>query len=97
LSGLSTVPGPVPDSHERRTGRPWDDSYTPAAAQANALEIAARGIEIIGADVAHTAIRQAQETAAGRGIAATFLVADALQLGNGVSVRAGLRPLPHLQ
>ena len=46
----------------------------------NALEIAARDIEVVGADVAPTAIRQAQEKAAGRGIAANFLVADALQL-----------------
>jgi SAM-dependent methyltransferase len=46
----------------------------------NALEIAARGIEIIGVDVAPTAIRQAQDKAASRGIAATFLVSDALQL-----------------
>lgn len=46
----------------------------------NALEIAARGIEIIGVDVAPTAIRHAQDKAAGRGIAATFLVCDALQL-----------------
>jgi cyclopropane fatty-acyl-phospholipid synthase-like methyltransferase len=46
----------------------------------NALQIAARGIEIIGVDVARTAIRQAQQTASDRGITATFLVADALQL-----------------
>jgi SAM-dependent methyltransferase len=46
----------------------------------NALEVAARDIEITGVDVAPTAIRQAQDKAAARGIAATFLVADALQL-----------------
>jgi cyclopropane fatty-acyl-phospholipid synthase-like methyltransferase len=46
----------------------------------NALEIASRGIEILGVDVAPTAIRQAQDKAAGRGIAAAFLVCDALQL-----------------
>jgi ubiquinone/menaquinone biosynthesis C-methylase UbiE len=46
----------------------------------SALEIAARGIEVVGVDVAPTAIRQAQDKAAGRGIAATFLVADAFQL-----------------
>jgi SAM-dependent methyltransferase len=46
----------------------------------NALEIAARGIEVVGVDVAPTAIRQAREKAAARGIAATFLVADALRL-----------------
>jgi SAM-dependent methyltransferase len=46
----------------------------------NALEIGARGIEIVGVDVAPTAIRQAQGKAGGRGTAATFLVTDALQL-----------------
>jgi SAM-dependent methyltransferase len=46
----------------------------------NALEIARRGIEVTGFDVAPTAIRQAEHKAAGRGIAATFLVADALRL-----------------
>jgi ubiquinone/menaquinone biosynthesis C-methylase UbiE len=47
----------------------------------DALEIAARGLEVTGVDVAPTAIRQAQDKAAERGVAATFLVADALQLG----------------
>jgi SAM-dependent methyltransferase len=46
----------------------------------NALEIARRGIEVTGFDVAPTAIRQAEEKAAARGIAATFVVADALRL-----------------
>jgi ubiquinone/menaquinone biosynthesis C-methylase UbiE len=46
----------------------------------NALEIAARGIEVVGVDVAPSAIRQAQGKAGGRGAAASFLVADALQL-----------------
>ncbi len=46
----------------------------------NALEIAARGIDVVGIDVAPTAIRQAQGKAAERGIAATFMVADALWL-----------------
>ena len=46
----------------------------------DALEIAARGLEVVGVDVAPTAIRQAQEKAAERGIAATFLVGDALRL-----------------
>ena len=46
----------------------------------NALAIAARGLEVVGVDVAPTAIRQAREKAAARGIAATFLVADALRL-----------------
>jgi ubiquinone/menaquinone biosynthesis C-methylase UbiE len=46
----------------------------------NALEIAARGIEVVGVDVAPTAIRQAQGKAGDRGLGATFLVADALQL-----------------
>jgi SAM-dependent methyltransferase len=107
------VPEPdrPPTSHERRSGRPWDHSYTegpppweagrpqPAVVRLcdqgafagpvldagcgsgeNALEIAARGIEVVGVDVAPTAIRQAQEKAASRGIAATFVVADALRL-----------------
>lgn len=100
-----------PTSHERRSGRPWDHSYTegpppweagrpqPAVVRLcdrgafagpvldagcgsgeNALEIAARGIEVTGVDVAPTAIRQARDKATSRGIAATFLVADALQL-----------------
>src|SRR5215217_2542695 len=46
----------------------------------DALEIAARGLEVVGIDVAPTAIRQAQHKAAERGIAVTFQVADALQL-----------------
>jgi ubiquinone/menaquinone biosynthesis C-methylase UbiE len=46
----------------------------------NALEVAARRIEIVGVDVAPTAIREAQDKATSRGVAATFLVADALQL-----------------
>jgi SAM-dependent methyltransferase len=101
----------APTSHERRAGRPWDDSYRegpppwddgrPRSAVVrlcdqggfvgpvldagcgsgeNALEIAARGIEVIGVDVAPTALRQARDKAASRGAAATFLVADALQL-----------------
>jgi SAM-dependent methyltransferase len=44
----------------------------------NAVEIARRGIEVVGVDVAPTAIHQARAKAAG--LSATFLVADALQL-----------------
>ena len=100
-----------PTSHERRSGRPWDDSYRngpppwdtgrPRSAVVrlcergafagplldagcgsgeDALEIASRGIEVVGVDVAPTAIRQAQDKAASRGVTARFLVADALQL-----------------
>ena len=47
----------------------------------NALAIAARGIEVVGVDVAPTAIRQARDKAADRGIDASFDVADALDLG----------------
>jgi SAM-dependent methyltransferase len=47
----------------------------------SALEIAARGLEVVGVDFAPTAIGQARDKAAARGIAATFLVADALRLG----------------
>jgi SAM-dependent methyltransferase len=106
------MPERTPTSHERREGRPWDQSYQgepppwdigraqPAVTRLcargafvgpvldagcgsgeNALEIAAGGIEVTGVDVAATAIRQAQDKAVGRGIPATFLVADALQLG----------------
>jgi ubiquinone/menaquinone biosynthesis C-methylase UbiE len=46
----------------------------------DALEIASRGIEVVGVDVAPTAIRQADRKAADRGIAATFAVGDALHL-----------------
>jgi ubiquinone/menaquinone biosynthesis C-methylase UbiE len=46
----------------------------------DALEIASRGLEVVGVDVAPTAIRQAHEKAAERGIAATFQVGDALHL-----------------
>lgn len=100
-----------PTSHERRAGRPWDDSYRegrapwdvgrpqPAVAALceqgafagpvldagcgtgeNALAIAAQGVEVLGIDVAPTAIRQAQEKAAARAVAAAFGVADALRL-----------------
>jgi len=44
----------------------------------NAIEIARRGIEVVGVDVAPTAIRQA--TAKAAGLPASFRVADALQL-----------------
>ena len=44
----------------------------------NAIEFARRGIEVVGVDVAPTAIRQARAKAAG--LPATFIVADALQL-----------------
>jgi SAM-dependent methyltransferase len=104
-------PDRAPTSHERRSGRPWDDSYRqgpapwdagrpqPAVVRLsgegaiagpvldagcgtgeNALAIAARGLEVVGVDVAPTAIREAQDKAADRGIAATFQVADALRL-----------------
>jgi SAM-dependent methyltransferase len=46
----------------------------------DALEIARRGIEVLGVDVAPTAIRQAQQKAAERGSTATFSVGDALRL-----------------
>ena len=106
-----TRPDRPPTSHERRAGRPWDDSYqhgpppwdaggprsavvrlcdhgafagpvldAGCGAGEDALEIAARGIEVVGVDVPPTAIRQARDKAAARGIAATFLVADALRL-----------------
>jgi len=101
----------APTDHERRAGRPWDDSYRsgpapwdlgrpqPAVVRLadrdafsgsvldagcgtgeQALEIATRGCEVLGIDIAPTAIAQAREKAAGRQINATFLVGDALEL-----------------
>lgn len=46
----------------------------------DALEIASRGIEVVGVDVAPTAIERARDKAAERGVDATFTVADALHL-----------------
>jgi SAM-dependent methyltransferase len=46
----------------------------------DALEIASHGLEVVGVDVAPTAIRQAERRAAERGIAVTFEVGDALHL-----------------
>jgi SAM-dependent methyltransferase len=46
----------------------------------DALEIARRGLDVVGMDVAPTAVAQAREKAAARGIAATFEVGDALRL-----------------
>ena len=43
--------------------------------------LAAQGIEVVGVDVSATAIRTAQEKARGRGLAATFVVGDVLDLG----------------
>ena len=45
-----------------------------------ALELATRGCEVLGIDIAPTAIEQAREKAADRQINATFLVGDALRL-----------------
>jgi SAM-dependent methyltransferase len=47
----------------------------------NALHIASLGLDVLGVDVAETALSIAREKAAGRGIAADFAVADALHLG----------------
>ena len=46
----------------------------------NALYLASRGLGVVGVDAAPTAIARAQEKAAERGIAASFLVADACAL-----------------
>jgi ubiquinone/menaquinone biosynthesis C-methylase UbiE len=46
----------------------------------NALYLASRGLEVLGVDAASTAIERAQGKATQRGIAATFLVGDALAL-----------------
>jgi SAM-dependent methyltransferase len=100
-----------PTSHERLTGRPWDDSYRdgpapwdigrPQAAVArlvdegafvgpvldagcgtgeNALGVAAAGLQVLGVDVAPTAVSMARDKASARGLDAEFVVADALGL-----------------
>jgi SAM-dependent methyltransferase len=46
----------------------------------NALHIASLGLHVLGVDVAETALSIAREKAAGRGIDADFVVADALHL-----------------
>ena len=46
----------------------------------NALDLAARGLGVLGVDVAGTAVSAAREKAAARGLEAEFLVADALRL-----------------
>jgi SAM-dependent methyltransferase len=46
----------------------------------NALHIAAAGLDVLGVDVAPTAVSIARENAAARGIQAEFIVADALRL-----------------
>jgi SAM-dependent methyltransferase len=47
----------------------------------NALYLASRGLDVTGVDAAPTAIARAREKAAARATAATFEVADALELG----------------
>ncbi len=47
----------------------------------NALYLAALGRRVLGVDAAPTAIARAREKAAARGLPASFLVADALDLG----------------
>ncbi len=46
----------------------------------NALYLASTGLTVVGVDAAPTAIARAQEKARLRGVEATFLVADALEL-----------------
>jgi SAM-dependent methyltransferase len=46
----------------------------------NALHIASRGLQVLGVDVAQTAVSIARKKAAGRGIDADFVLADALHL-----------------
>jgi SAM-dependent methyltransferase len=46
----------------------------------NALHVASLGLPVLGVDVAETALSIAREKAAGRGIDAEFVVADALRL-----------------
>ena len=47
----------------------------------NALHVASLGLQVLGVDVAETALAIAREKAATRGIDAEFVVADAFQLG----------------
>jgi 2-polyprenyl-3-methyl-5-hydroxy-6-metoxy-1,4-benzoquinol methylase len=47
----------------------------------HALLLAALGLDVVGVDVSATAIRMAQEKARDRGLAATFVVGDVLDLG----------------
>jgi SAM-dependent methyltransferase len=46
----------------------------------NALHLAALGLPVVGFDVARTALAMAREKAAGRGLGAEFVAADALHL-----------------
>jgi SAM-dependent methyltransferase len=46
----------------------------------NALYLASLGLDVLGVDVAETALSIAREKAADRGVAADFVVADALRL-----------------
>jgi 2-polyprenyl-3-methyl-5-hydroxy-6-metoxy-1,4-benzoquinol methylase len=46
----------------------------------NAVHIASLGLHVLGVDVAETALSIAREKAAARGLAADFVVADALHL-----------------
>jgi SAM-dependent methyltransferase len=46
----------------------------------NALHLASRGLRVLGVDVAQTAVSIARKKAAGRGVDADFVVADALHL-----------------
>jgi SAM-dependent methyltransferase len=46
----------------------------------NALHVASLGLQVLGVDVAETALSMAREKAAGRGIDAEFVVADAFHL-----------------
>lgn len=57
----------------------------------NALELASRGMEVLGVDAAPRAIEKARRKARDRELAAEFLVADALSLGSlGRRFRAAL-------
>jgi SAM-dependent methyltransferase len=46
----------------------------------NALHVASLGLDVLGVDVAETAVTMARESAAGRGIDADFVVGDARHL-----------------
>jgi SAM-dependent methyltransferase len=48
----------------------------------NALELASLGLRVLGVDVAETAVSMAREKAQARGLDASFVVGDALNLGH---------------
>jgi len=66
----------------------------------NALQIASLGLQVLGVDVAETALSIARAKAAARGLDAEFVVADVLhldRLGQVFEYGARLRAVPHFR